>query len=93
MGESPLPRQPRIHFRHPVAGCSSELIHELTAGRALLMVEHDMGVVFNLADRIAVLAQEQVLAFDTPAAVRADARVKVVYLGESAEPDASGERT
>ncbi len=84
----------------PTAGMSAdetahftELIRELTAGRALLMVEHDMGVVFNLADRIAVLAQGQVLAFDTPAAVRADARVKAVYLGESAEPDASGERT
>ena len=43
-----------------------------------------MGVVFSLADRIAVLAQGRLLAFDTPEAVRADERVKAVYLGDEA---------
>ncbi|MBK1710870.1 ABC transporter ATP-binding protein, partial [Marichromatium gracile] len=46
-----------------------------------LTVEHDMGVVFGLADRIAVLVHGEVIAFDTPAAVRADARVREAYLG------------
>ena len=80
----------------PTAGMNADetahfigLIRELTAGRTLLMVEHDMGVVFSLADRIAVLAQGRLLAFDTPEAVRADARVKAVYLGSEADgPDA-----
>jgi len=58
-----------------------ELIRALTEGRTLLLVEHDMGVVFGLADRIAVLAQGELIAFDTPAAVRADARVQRAYLG------------
>lgn len=82
----------------PTAGMNADetahfigLIRELTAGRTLLMVEHDMGVVFSLADRIAVLAQGRLLAFDTPGAVRADARVKAVYLGSEADgPDSPG---
>ncbi|MEY5099831.1 MAG: hypothetical protein RJA36_2550 [Pseudomonadota bacterium] len=72
----------------PTAGMSRsetahfvELIRMLTSGKTLLMVEHDMGVVFGLADRIAVLAQGELIAFDTPAAVRADARVQQAYLG------------
>lgn len=60
------------------------LIREVTVGKTLLMVEHDMGVVFGLADRIAVIVAGQVLAFDTPEAVRADARVQQAYLGTSA---------
>ncbi len=58
-----------------------ELIRTLTEGRTLLLVEHDMGVVFGLADRIAVLAQGELIAFGTPADIRADARVQQAYLG------------
>jgi branched-chain amino acid transport system ATP-binding protein len=72
----------------PTAGMSRsettrfvQLIREVTAGKTLLMVEHDMGVVFGLADRIAVLVYGEVIAFDTPEAVRADARVQEAYLG------------
>jgi branched-chain amino acid transport system ATP-binding protein len=72
----------------PTAGMSRsetrrfvQLIRDVTAGKTLLTVEHDMGVVFGLADRIAVLAYGEVIAFDTPAAVRADARVQEAYLG------------
>jgi branched-chain amino acid transport system ATP-binding protein len=72
----------------PTAGMSRSetahfvtLIRQLTEGRTLLMVEHDMGVVFDLADRIAVLVQGELLTIDTPAAVRADARVQQAYLG------------
>ena len=77
-----------ILLDEPTAGMSRsetarciELIRDLSAGKTLLMVEHDMGVVFGLADRIAVLAQGELIAFGTPAEVRADARVQQAYLG------------
>ena len=76
----------------PTAGMSRsetarfvELIRVVTAGKTLLAVEHDMGVVFELADRIAVLVYGKVIAFDTPAAVRADPRVQEAYLGSLAD--------
>lgn len=69
-----------------------QLIRELTQGRTLLMVEHDMGVVFELADRIAVLDQGQLIACGTPDAVRADARVQRAYLS-SAGPAAKAGST
>jgi branched-chain amino acid transport system ATP-binding protein len=58
-----------------------ELIRQVTVGKTLLMVEHDMGVVFGLADKIAVLVYGEVIAFDTPEAVRANPRVQEAYLG------------
>ena len=71
----------------PTAGMSRgettrfiQLIREVTEGRTLLTVEHDMGVVFGLADRIAVLVYGEVIAFDTPEAVRANPRVQEAYL-------------
>jgi branched-chain amino acid transport system ATP-binding protein len=72
----------------PTAGMSKsetarfiELIRDVTQGKTLLTVEHDMGVVFGLADKIAVLVYGEVIAFDTPEAVRANARVQEAYLG------------
>ncbi len=72
----------------PTAGMSKsetsrfiQLILEVTEGKTLLTVEHDMGVVFGLADKIAVLVYGEVIAFDTPDAVRANARVQEAYLG------------
>jgi branched-chain amino acid transport system ATP-binding protein len=77
-----------ILLDEPTAGMSRaettrfvELIREVTVGRTLLTVEHDMGVVFGLADRIAVLVYGEVIAFDTPDKVRADPRVQEAYLG------------
>lgn len=77
-----------ILLDEPTAGMSKsetahfiDLIREVTHGKTLLTVEHDMGVVFGLADRIAVLVYGEILAFDTPEAVRADARVQEAYLG------------
>ena len=58
-----------------------ELIREVTVGKTLLTVEHDMGVVFGLADQIAVLVYGEVIAFDVPDAVRANPRVQEAYLG------------
>ena len=57
------------------------LIKEVTIGKTLLTVEHDMGVVFGLADKIAVVVYGEVIAFDAPQAVRADPRVQEAYLG------------
>jgi branched-chain amino acid transport system ATP-binding protein len=72
----------------PTAGMSKsettrfiQLIRDVTVGKTLLTVEHDMGVVFGLADKIAVLVYGEVLAFDTPDAVRANQRVQEAYLG------------
>ena len=59
-----------------------ELVRTVTADRTLLVVEHDMGVVFDLADRIAVLVQGELIALDTPEAVRANPRVQEAYLGQ-----------
>ncbi len=79
-----------ILLDEPTAGMSKSettrfiaLIREVTEGKTLLTVEHDMGVVFGLADKIAVVVYGEVLAFDTPQAVRADARVQEAYLGSS----------
>jgi branched-chain amino acid transport system ATP-binding protein len=85
-----------ILLDEPTAGMSKSettrfiaLIKEVTVGKTLLTVEHDMGVVFGLADRIAVLVYGEILAFDTPEAVRANAKVQEAYLGSSVA-DAQG---
>ncbi len=77
-----------ILLDEPTAGMSKsetarfiELIREVTVGKTLLTVEHDMGVVFGLADKIAVLVYGEVIAFDVPEAVRANAKVQEAYLG------------
>ena len=79
---------PVVLLDEPTAGMSKsettrfiELIREVTVGKTLLTVEHDMGVVFGLADKIAVLVYGEVIAFDTPDAVRANPRVQEAYLG------------
>ncbi|NBX62026.1 MAG: ABC transporter ATP-binding protein [Betaproteobacteria bacterium] len=76
----------------PTAGMSKSeterfiaLIKTVTQGKTLLTVEHDMGVVFGLADKIAVLVYGEVIAFDTPDQVRANARVQEAYLGSLSE--------
>ena len=86
-----------ILLDEPTAGMSRSettrfihLIKEVTEGRTLLTVEHDMGVVFGLADRIAVLVYGEVIAFDTPEKVRANSRVQEAYLG-SVVADAQAE--
>ena len=87
-----------ILLDEPTAGMSKsettrfiQLIRKVTEGKTLLTVEHDMGVVFGLADKIAVVVYGEVLAFDTPEAVRANARVQEAYLGSAvAESQAGG---
>ena len=79
-----------ILLDEPTAGMSRSetsrfirLIKDVTVGKTLLTVEHDMGVVFGLADKIAVVVYGEVLAFDVPEAVRANPRVQEAYLGSS----------
>jgi len=57
------------------------LIRRVTQGKTLLMVEHDMQVVFNLADTISVLVYGQVIASGPPATIRANRAVQEAYLG------------
>ncbi len=72
----------------PTAGMSRsetsrvvELIRRVTESRTLVMVEHDMSVVFDLADRISVVVYGEVIATDTPEAIRNNAAVQEAYLG------------
>ena len=77
-----------ILLDEPMAGMSKSetehalaLIKRISAGKTLLMVEHDMGVVFDLADRISVLVYGEIIATGTPDEVRAKPQVQEAYLG------------
>jgi branched-chain amino acid transport system ATP-binding protein len=77
-----------ILLDEPTAGMSRAeaaravaLIRTVSAGRTLLMVEHDMGVVFDLADRISVLVYGEIVATDAPVRIRENATVQAAYLG------------
>ena len=83
--------EPTAGMSHSETGRFINLIKQVTEGRTLLTVEHDMGVVFGLADRIAVVVYGEVIAFDTPDAVRSSASVQEAYLGSSvADAQAQG---
>jgi branched-chain amino acid transport system ATP-binding protein len=80
-----------VMLDEPTAGLNSEdtrravaLIRQVTEGRTLVMVEHDMEVVFNLADRISVIYYGRVLATGTPDEIRTNDEVKRAYLGRKA---------
>jgi branched-chain amino acid transport system ATP-binding protein len=75
----------------PTAGMSQEetaymmeLIRAVTEGKTLLVVEHDMQMVFSLCDRISVLVYGRIIASGAPEDIRGDARVQEAYLGEAA---------
>ncbi|MFI6822164.1 ABC transporter ATP-binding protein [Micromonospora sp. NPDC050187] len=88
-----LAGEPRVMLLdEPMAGVSAEDVPELVAviksltgesGRAVLMVEHHMDVILELADRIAVMHHGALLACDTPETVMANPTVQEAYLGES----------
>ena len=89
-----------ILLDEPTAGMSKsetsrfiKLIKDVTIGKTLLTVEHDMGVVFGLADKIAVVVYGELLAYDVPEAVRANQRVQEAYLGSSVADAQAGEST
>ncbi|MEM8692570.1 MAG: ABC transporter ATP-binding protein [Pseudomonadota bacterium] len=83
-----------IMLDEPTAGMSHsetdyivDLIRKVTEDKTLVMVEHDMGVVFGLADRISVLVYGEIIATGTPETVRADPKVQEAYLGEALEAE------
>ena len=85
-----------ILLDEPTAGMSRsesdaavELIRKVTVGKSLVMVEHDMSVVFGLADKIAVLVYGEVIACDTPANIRSNAAVQAAYLGHEGSEEAA----
>jgi branched-chain amino acid transport system ATP-binding protein len=77
-----------ILLDEPTAGMSRsetddavELIRNVTRDKTLVMVEHDMSVVFNLADRISVLVYGEIIATGTPEEIRGNTAVQEAYLG------------
>ncbi len=84
---------PVLLFDEPMAGMGAEdigrisdLIRRIAEGRTVLMVEHNLGVVADLCDRVTVLARGEILAEGDYATVSADPRVREAYMG--AEEDA-----
>jgi branched-chain amino acid transport system ATP-binding protein len=80
-----------ILLDEPTAGMSRTeteaavgLIRRVSEGRTLLIVEHDMSVVFGLADRVSVLVYGEIVATGTPAEIRANPKVREAYLGAAA---------
>jgi ABC-type branched-subunit amino acid transport system ATPase component len=86
-----LAQTPRVLLLdEPTAGMSpaetvriTDLIADLDRSLTILIVEHDMDVVFRLADRVTVLHEGRVIADGTAAEVRGDVRVHDVYLGKA----------
>jgi branched-chain amino acid transport system ATP-binding protein len=81
-----------ILLDEPTAGMSRheaqnavELIRAISSGRTLVIVEHDMGVVFDLADRISVLVYGEIIATDVPERIRENGAVQSAYLGTAAD--------
>ena len=83
-----------IMLDEPTAGMSHSeteyivgLIRKVSENKTLVMVEHDMGVVFGLADRISVLVYGEIIATGTPEEVRANPKVQEAYLGTALEAE------
>ena len=83
-----------IMLDEPTAGMSHsetdyivDLIKRVTENKTLIMVEHDMGVVFGLADRISVLVYGEIIATGSPEDVRANPKVQEAYLGAALEEE------
>ncbi|QDW37588.1 ABC transporter ATP-binding protein [Bradyrhizobium sp. KBS0727] len=73
--------EPTAGMSHSETDSAVALIRSVSEGKTLIMVEHDMSVVFGLADRITVLVYGEVIASDAPAAIRGNAAVQEAYLG------------
>ena len=76
--------EPTAGMSHSETDYAVDLIRRVSEGKTLVMVEHDMGVVFGLADRITVLVYGEVIASDIPTAIRGNAAVREAYLGTEA---------
>jgi len=80
MLDEPTAGMSRSETEHAVA-----LIRRVSEGKTLIIVEHDMNVVFDLADRISVLVYGEVIATDVPQQIRANPEVQKAYLGTTVE--------
>lgn len=76
--------EPVAGMSHSEAKSAVDLIRQITEDKTLIMVEHDMNIVFDVADRISVLVYGKIIATDTPENIRANPRVQEAYLGEVA---------
>lgn len=79
--------EPTAGMSHSETDYITDLIMKVTEGKTLIMVEHDMGVVFGLADRISVLVYGEIIATGKPEDVRGDPRVQEAYLGAALEAE------
>ena len=73
--------EPTAGMNRSETAAAVELVRSVTEGKTLIMVEHDMGVVFDLADRISVLVYGEIIATGKPAEIRANSAVQEAYLG------------
>jgi branched-chain amino acid transport system ATP-binding protein len=76
--------EPTAGMSHAETDSAVALIRKVSEARTLIMIEHDMGVVFDLADRISVLVYGQIIATDTPERIKQDEAVQQAYLGTAA---------
>ncbi len=76
--------EPTAGMSHSEIEQAVSLIRRISEGKTLVIVEHDMGVVFDLADRISVLVYGEIIATGAPAEIRASAAVQEAYLGTEA---------
>jgi branched-chain amino acid transport system ATP-binding protein len=77
--------EPTAGMSHSETDQAIALIRKISEGKTLVMVEHDMGVVFDLADRISVLVYGEIIASDTPENIRNSKAVQEAYLGAEAD--------
>ncbi len=76
--------EPTAGMSHSETDYAQQMIRTVSEGKTLVMVEHDMSVVFGLADVITVLVYGEVIASDAPANIRSNRAVQQAYLGEEA---------
>jgi branched-chain amino acid transport system ATP-binding protein len=76
--------EPTAGMSHAEAEHAVALIRKISEGRTLVIIEHDMSVVFDLADCISVLVYGQIIASDAPPKIRANPAVREAYLGTEA---------
>ena len=84
-GDVILLDEPTAGMSHSETEYAVQLIRNISANKTLVMVEHDMSVVFDLADRISVLVYGEIIATDTPEKIRQNSAVQEAYLGTEAD--------
>ncbi|RYF62698.1 MAG: ABC transporter ATP-binding protein [Comamonadaceae bacterium] len=97
LGVTLLPNPPILLLDEPLAGvghheidAATRLIQQASAGRTVLLIEHNMDVVMRLSERIVVMAQGRIIADGPPERIRNDPLVRSVYLGEDDADEPQG---